>query len=142
MGRGVSHTEFIRAPTTADWCFLETSARVGGAFIVDTIEAATGINLWREWAKIEIAGEERRVRRAAASRRLRRHRPVAGAAGRARHVALHRPRDRAADSKHHHAGLIVRTADSARLDDLLARYADRFHHEFMAWHPAPDTPTA
>ena len=44
--------------------------------------------------------------------------------------------------KHHHAGLIVRTADSARLDDLLARYADRFLHEFMAWHPAPDTPTA
>ena len=37
--------------------FLETSARVGGAFIVDTIEAATGINLWREWAKLEIAGE-------------------------------------------------------------------------------------
>ena len=37
--------------------FLETSARVGGAFIVDTIEAATGLNLWREWAKIDIAGE-------------------------------------------------------------------------------------
>ena len=37
--------------------FLETSARVGGAFIVDVVEAATGINLWREWAKIEIAGE-------------------------------------------------------------------------------------
>ena len=37
--------------------FLETSARVGGAFIVDTIEAGTDINLWREWAKIEIAGE-------------------------------------------------------------------------------------
>ena len=37
--------------------FLETSARVGGAYIVDVVEAATGINLWREWAKIEIAGE-------------------------------------------------------------------------------------
>ena len=41
----------------AGFVFLETSARVGGAFIVDTIEAATGINLWREWAKVEIAGE-------------------------------------------------------------------------------------
>src|SRR6478672_2064694 len=54
--RGVSHTEFIRGLDGALY-FLETSARVGGAFIVDVVEAATGINLWREWANIEIAGE-------------------------------------------------------------------------------------
>ena len=41
-----------------DWHFLETSARVGGAYIVDVVEAATGVNLWREWAKVEIAGED------------------------------------------------------------------------------------
>ena len=56
MQRGVSHTEFIRAHD-GEIYFLETSARVGGAYIVDVVEAATGINLWREWAKIEIAGE-------------------------------------------------------------------------------------
>src|SRR5206468_9255247 len=44
LHRGVSHTEFIRGSDTL--VFLETSARVGGAFIVDTIEAATGLNLW------------------------------------------------------------------------------------------------
>ena len=54
--RGVSHTEFIRSHD-GELYFLETSARVGGAYIVDVVEAATGINLWREWAKIEIAGE-------------------------------------------------------------------------------------
>src|SRR5688500_3538770 len=54
--RGVSHTEFSRA-VTGEWYFLETSARVGGAFIVDVIEAASGVHLWREWAKVEIAGE-------------------------------------------------------------------------------------
>ena len=54
--RGVSHTEFIRSHD-GEVYFLETSARVGGAYIVDVVEAATGINLWREWAKIEIAGE-------------------------------------------------------------------------------------
>ena len=42
--RGASHTEFIRA-TDGTWYFLETSARVGGAFIVDVVEAATGVNL-------------------------------------------------------------------------------------------------
>ena len=35
--------------------FLEIAARVGGAFISDLVETATGINLWREWARIEVA---------------------------------------------------------------------------------------
>ena len=54
--RGVSHSEFIRGRDDGKLYFLETSARVGGAHIADLVEAATGINLWREWAKIEIAG--------------------------------------------------------------------------------------
>ena len=56
MLRGVSHTEFIRG-LDGNLYFLETSARVGGAYIVDVVEAATGVNLWREWARVEIAGE-------------------------------------------------------------------------------------
>ena len=56
LGRGASHTEFIHA-RDGSWLFLETSARVGGAYIVDVVEAATGVNLWREWARTEIAGE-------------------------------------------------------------------------------------
>ena len=52
-----SRTPSSSAAATASSYFLETSARVGGAYIVDVVEAATGINLWREWAKIEIAGE-------------------------------------------------------------------------------------
>ena len=36
--------------------FLETSARVGGAHIAELVEAATGMNLWAEWAKVELAG--------------------------------------------------------------------------------------
>ncbi|MDW8467531.1 MAG: ATP-grasp domain-containing protein [Chloroherpetonaceae bacterium] len=49
---GVSHTEFIKGED-GTFYFLETSARVGGAHIVELIEAATGINLWEEWAKVE-----------------------------------------------------------------------------------------
>src|SRR5205085_2605890 len=64
MVRGVLHTEFIRAHEDGKIYFLETAARVGGAYIVDMIEAATGINLWREWARLEVANarkEEYRV---------------------------------------------------------------------------------
>ena len=52
---GVSHTEFIRCRENGKWYFLETSSRVGGAHIPDLVEASTGINLWREWARIEDA---------------------------------------------------------------------------------------
>jgi biotin carboxylase len=54
--RGVSHAEFIGARDDAHFYFLECAARVGGAYISEMVETATGINLWREWARIEIAG--------------------------------------------------------------------------------------
>src|SRR6266516_6904580 len=56
--RGVTHMEFIKGRDDGRFYFLETAARVGGASIVELIEAATGINLWREWARIEMASQE------------------------------------------------------------------------------------
>ena len=52
---GATHTEFIRGKDDGKWYFLETSSRVGGAHIPDLVEASSGINLWREWARIENA---------------------------------------------------------------------------------------
>ena len=96
------------ARTTARWYFLETSARVGGAFIVDVVEAATEMNLWREWASDRNRRRTWHLRRAAARMRSRRHRAVARAAG----IAGHAPPTRIRRSsrrirKSHHAGLIV-----------------------------------
>jgi biotin carboxylase len=153
MGRGVSHSEFIgwsggsggsggagRSGGPGGFVFLETSARVGGAFIVDTIEAATGINLWREWAKIEIAGENGGY--AVPSMR----RDYAG-------VVLSLARQEEPDMssftdpeiktiirKHHHAGVIVASPDPARIEALLANYTDRFYKEFFATVPPPERP--
>src|SRR5262249_35853835 len=56
LARGCSHTEFLRAREGGKLYFLETSARVGGACISDMVEAATGLNLWEEWAAVELAG--------------------------------------------------------------------------------------
>ncbi len=55
LRNGATHTEFIRGKEDGKWYFLETSSRVGGAHIPDLIEASSGINIWREWAKIEHA---------------------------------------------------------------------------------------
>ncbi|MEO7970046.1 MAG: ATP-grasp domain-containing protein [bacterium] len=53
--RGAAHAEFIKSAADGEFYFLEVAARVGGAYIAEVLEAATGLNLWREWAKIEVA---------------------------------------------------------------------------------------
>jgi hypothetical protein len=56
LGRenGPTHTEFIRAED-GTYYFLETAARVGGGNIERLIEAATGLVIWQEAARIELA---------------------------------------------------------------------------------------
>jgi biotin carboxylase len=53
--RGATHSEYIRSQADGHLYFLENAARVGGANIAEGVEYATGVNLWREWARIEIA---------------------------------------------------------------------------------------
>jgi biotin carboxylase len=137
--RGVSHSEYIRA-TDGRFVFLETSARVGGAHIADLIEAATGINMWAEWAKVEIAGGKA----AYAVPPLR-----SDYAGLLVSLARQESPDLSGYSdpevvwrlqKPHHAGLVVRSSSAARVDELLARYSERFRHDFVAALPAAQTP--
>ena len=54
MRYSASHTEFIR-DDAGRFLFLETSSRVGGAYISNMVHHATGIDLWAEWARIEAA---------------------------------------------------------------------------------------
>ena len=55
MQYSASHSEFIKGHATGEYYFLETASRVGGANLAEMVEIATGINLWAEWARIEIA---------------------------------------------------------------------------------------
>lgn len=50
-----SHTEMIKCYEDGKFYFLETASRVGGANLAEMVEFSSGINLWREWAKIETA---------------------------------------------------------------------------------------
>ena len=83
--RGVSHTEYILGREDGRDYFLETSARVGGAHIAELVEAATGINLWAEWAKVEIAGGKAPYSPPAPRAGLRRAHRFARAPGASRH---------------------------------------------------------
>lgn len=53
MQHGATHTEFIKCNEDGKIYFLETASRVGGAHLAEMVEAASNINLWGEWAKIE-----------------------------------------------------------------------------------------
>jgi len=53
LGWCASHTEFMKSHADGRFYFIETSARVGGANTAEMVEAASGVNLWSEWAKLE-----------------------------------------------------------------------------------------
>jgi len=44
--------------------------------------------------------------------------------------------------KHHHAGLVLKSADPYRIPALLENYAQRFAEEFMAIEPIKDKPSS
>ncbi len=136
MVRGVTHAEYIRAHADGRHYFLEIAARVGGAFIADLVEAATGINLWHEWAKIEIANL-----RGAAYTLPEATQNYAGSVlclaqtAEPDTSAFNDPEIVMRVKKHHHAGLIVRSANANRVEELLDHYANEFSRQFLATLP-------
>lgn len=140
--RGVAHAEFIQAHDDGKFYFLECAARVGGAYINEMVEAATGLNLWREWARIEIAGENGSyqlppVREDYAGVILslaRQENPDTS--------AYNDPAVFLRIKKHHHAGLVLKSSEAERIPQLLENYASRFAEEFLAVEPPRDKPTA
>jgi biotin carboxylase len=137
--RGVSHSEYIRG-RGGRLVFLETSARVGGAHISDLIEAATGINMWAEWAKVEIAGGKQpytvppmRSDYAGLLVCLARQQTPDLSAYRDPEIVWRMPEE-------HHAGLIVASPSKERVDALIASYTERFRQDFVATLPASETP--
>ncbi len=138
--RGVSHTEFIKSDADGKFYFLETAARVGGANIAELVEAACGINLWAEWAKIEIAQgkpayelPQMQTGYAGLIVSLARQECPDTIAYRDKEVVWRL-------NKRSHAGLIVSSTDPDRVEQLLEEYTRRFYQDFFATQPAPERP--
>ena len=140
--RGVTHAEFLKAHADGKFYFIEIAARVGGAYISDVIDHATGVNLWREWAKLEVGAGKQPYALAPARKDY---------AGVAVSLARQEQPDTSAYNdpeivyrvnKYHHAGFIVKSANPSRVRDLLDSYAHRFVNDFVASQPVPDKPTA
>ena len=140
--RGVTHAEFLKAHADGKFYFIEIAARVGGAYISDVIDHATGVNLWREWAKLEVGAGKTPYALPRARKDY---------AGVIVSLAKQEQPDTSAYNdpeivyrvkKYHHAGFIVKSANPSRVRELLDSYAHRFVNDFVASQPVPDKPTA
>jgi biotin carboxylase len=140
--RGVTHAEFLKSQADGKFYFVEVAARVGGAYIADVIEAATGINLWREWARLELGAGKQPYQLPAA------HHDYAG-------VILSLARQEHPDTsaytdpeiiyrvtKYHHVGFLLKSGSHERVQQLLDSYAQSFLVDFMATEPVPDKPAS
>ena len=142
MVRGVTHAEYIRS-ADGRYYFLEVAARVGGAFIADVVEQATGVNLWAEWARVEISAlrgvpytvPQTREEHAGSVLCLARTTEPDTSMFDAPEIVYRM-------KKHHHAGLIVHSKDPERVRLLLEDYGERFAREYLAVAPPPLKPTA
>ncbi len=141
--RGVTHAEFIKGHADGKFYFLEIAARVGGAYINEVTKAARGINLWTEWARVEITRRGTETYELPAVKQdyagiiislARQEQPDLSAYDEAEIVFRL--------EKKHHAGLVVASPDAARVQALLEGYTERFYQDFHATAPPPDKPTA
>jgi len=136
--RGVTHIEYVRSTRDNKIYFIEAAARCGGSHTSDLVEAATGVNLWREWAKIEIAQGEwpytlppRRFDYAGLVISLSKQEHPDMSAYTDPEIVWRTP------EKPHHAGLIVCASNPARVTELVEDYAARFVRDFTAVMPPP-----
>ncbi len=135
LRRGATHAEFIKSAADGEFYFLEIAARVGGAYIAESLEAASGLNLWREWAKLELSDDAHPYQSPTAREEYggivlslaRQEWP--DTSGYTDAEIVYRVR------KPYHVGLVVRSPHHARMRELLHEYACRFADEFIAVAP-------
>lgn len=132
MKHGATHTEFIKCHEDGEIYFLETSSRVGGAHLAEMVEAASGINLWGEWAAIEAALVKKQEYKLPKPRKE--YAGIVLTLSKFEHPDLSGFNDPEVCFRvplEYHAGLIVRSLEHSRVRALLDSYADRLTRDFM-----------
>ncbi len=132
--RGTMHNEYIKSKEDGKFYFLEASARVGGARIPDVIFRSTGLCLWHEWAKIELLpkGEYKlpkfdKVYGGGIFTLSRQDDPDL--------TAYNVPEVAWVQKKKNYAGLLLKSENADRIEELLMNYYPRFAEDFMAHVP-------
>ena len=142
MKSSASHTEMIKCYEDGKFYFLETASRVGGANLAEMVEYSSGINLWKEWAKIET------IVALGGSYEL----PVVEDyySGIVISLSSHQHPDYTPFTdteivwkmdEEYHIGLIVRSKDRAKVLELMEKYASMIRDlGYHASAPSPEKP--
>lgn len=139
LKNGASHTEFIKSREDGEIYFLETASRVGGAHLAEMVEAATDINLWAEWAKIEDATVKNR--KYELPKVAKNYAGIVLTLSKYEHPDLSSFDDPEVCFRvplEYHAGLIVKSPKQERIMQLLDHFAERFATEYSATAEAPE----
>ena len=136
--RGIAHAEFLQSDADGKFYLLEVAARVGGAYIANVLEQASGFSLWREWAKLEMATEDNPYK----SPKTRED--YAG-------IALCLSKEEKPDTSHYkdeeivyrvkkpkHVGLIFYARKQERIGELLEIYTEKISQDFLAVAPVKE----
>ncbi len=136
--RGVTHAEFLQSEADGNLYLLEVACRVGGAYIANVLEHACNFNLWREWARLETATEEKPYKLP----KLRKD--FAG-------ITLALANVDQPDTSHYtdeeivykinkpkHVGMIFHSTKQKRIDELLTVYTERITNDFLAVAPVKE----
>lgn len=131
LKHGAAHSEYIKCNENGKIYFLETSSRVGGAHLAEMVEAASDINLWGEWAKIENSLLKKIDYKLPKSKK--------GYAGIVLTLSKYQHPDLSVFTDDEvcfrvpldfHAGLIVKSEKKERVLELLNDYAERLIQDF------------
>lgn len=135
LAQGVSHTEYMHSPVDNKFYLIETSARVGGANIADMVEAATGVNLWSEWAKVEIDRDisytppvTKQLHAGTIISLAKQEQPDIS--------AFNDPEITYRVTKKNHIGFIIASERPERVSELLNNYSERIARDYLAVMPA------
>jgi hypothetical protein len=131
LKHGAAHSEYIKCNEDGKIYFLETSSRVGGAHLAEMVDAASDINLWKEWAAIEDAlakGTKYKLPKAKKG-----YAGIVLTLSKFEHPDLSSFSDKEVCFRvplEYHAGLIVKSDKPERVLELLDSYADRLVRDF------------
>jgi hypothetical protein len=131
MQHGANHTEFIKCNDDGKIYFLETASRVGGAHLAEMVEAASGINLWGEWAKIENALVKNKAYQLPEVKKE--YAGIVLTLSKFEHPDLSEFNDNEVCFRvplDYHAGLIVKSQSHIRVRELLDDYAQRLIKDY------------
>lgn len=137
--RGVTHTEFIQGDD-GELYFLEMAARVGGANIDRLVKASSDIDLWREWARLELANlrKEPYVMPKVAKN----HAGLLVCLSREESPDLSgfsAPEVVWKEGKDHHAAILISAKSNDRVNELVAEYKAKLQGEVLAVAPPTET---